>query len=468
MELVHYIEERHHARGIVYLISEYSFEEASKLYEALPSIKAITKDVVITRTDLDRFSVAINSFDELNKAIQKTENVSDIFLMILGSALKFKSSDIHIEAAEKKIEVRMRLDGILQIVGELPKELWSKISSRIKLMAGLKINITDKPQDGRFSIVLGDEKVDVRVSTLPTTFGESVVMRILMSMTELDFDQLGLQDTVLSIVVKQMKKPTGMFITTGPTGSGKTTTLYAILQKLNKPGEKIITLEDPVEYKLLGINQSQIDPDKDYTFAKGLRSILRQDPDIVMVGEIRDLETAEVAIQAALTGHFMLSTIHTNSAAGAIPRFLSMGVKPFLLAPALNAIMGQRLVRRLCQKCKQAAKLDDALMERVKITLGKISKEFLEKKKIDLNNLKFFTSPGCVECQNLGFKGRVGIYELLEMNKEIEQLILKNELSTYVIEETAVKFGMITMAQDGLLKALAGVTSAEEIFRVVE
>lgn len=468
LELIHVLEERHHAKGILYLISEQSFEEGLKMYAILPNIKPITKDVIITEADLNKFSAAIGSFLELSSALNKTENVSDVFLMILGSALKFKSSDVHIEAADVSVTIRLRLDGILQIVGELKKEVWAKIISRIKLMSGLKINIIDKPQDGRFSIVLGKEKVDIRVSTLPTTFGESVVMRILMPMAELKFEQLGLQDTVLEAMERQAARPTGMFITTGPTGSGKTTTLYAILQRLNKPGKKIITLEDPVEYKLPGINQSQIDPGKDYTFAKGLRSILRQDPDIVMVGEIRDLETAEVAIQAALTGHLMLSTVHTNNAAGAIPRLLSIGVKSFLMGPALNAIMGQRLVRRLCQSCKKVSELDEKTKERAKDLVGKISPALLEKKKIDLNNLVFYTSPGCVECQNLGFKGRIGIYELLEMNKDIEQLILKGELSAYVVEEVAIKNGMITMVQDGLLKALEGTTSVDEIFRVVE
>ena len=256
-----------------------------------------------------------------------------------------------------------------------------------------------------------------------------------------------------------------MIMNTGPTGSGKTTTLYAVLQKLNEPGVKIITLEDPVEYKLEGINQSQIDPSRDYTFAKGLKSILRQDPDVVMVGEIRDLETAEVAIQAALTGHLMLSTIHTNSAAGAIPRFLSMGVKPFLLAPALNAVIGQRLVRKLCEKCKKEAPLDEETVKKVKETLGAIQNTAV---KIDLNSLKFFASVGCEACQGLGYKGRLGIYEIMVMNKEIEQMILKSEVSEYVMQEAAVKNGMITMAQDGLLKALDGITSVDEVFRVAE
>lgn len=467
-DLLHVLQERHHANGVIYLISENSLKEALKFYATLPIVKPVSKDVNITEEDLNRFAPAIATLAELKKQFATLTNISDLITLTIAGALKNDSSDIHIEAEEKQVVVRYRLDGILQETGILGKELWPRIISRIKLLAGLKINVTDKPQDGRFTIILQDKKVDVRVSTLPTVFGESVVMRILKPMASLTFEQLGLQDTVLEALKKQVERPTGMVITTGPTGSGKTTTLYAVLQRLNEPGVKIITLEDPVEYKLEGINQSQIDASKDYTFAKGLRSILRQDPDIVMVGEIRDLETAETAIQAALTGHFMLSTIHTNSAAGAIPRFLSMGVKPFLLAPALNAVMGQRLVRRLCEKCKTAAKLDDAVLQRAKDTLQKIPSDFLIKHKIDLNNLQFFTAPGCEVCNGLGYKGRIGIYELMEMNKDIEQLILKSEASSFVIEEIAVKNGMITMAQDGLLKALQGITSVEEVFRVVE
>jgi type II secretory ATPase GspE/PulE/Tfp pilus assembly ATPase PilB-like protein len=255
-----------------------------------------------------------------------------------------------------------------------------------------------------------------------------------------------------------------MIITTGPTGSGKTTTLYAVLRKLNNPQTKIITIEDPIEYQLSGVNQSQTS--KNYTFAEGLRSIVRQDPDIVMVGEIRDLETAEIAIQAALTGHLVLSTIHTNDAAGTVPRFLSMGAKPYLLAPALNAMIGQRLVRKICQKCKHEVKLEDEVLKRVKDLLSELLEE--DKKKVDFDNLKFYKGDGCEACQGIGYKGRIGIYEVLTMNQEIEKLILSGQASEYDMRDNAKKNGMITMVQDGLLKALDGITSVEEIFRVSE
>ena len=260
-----------------------------------------------------------------------------------------------------------------------------------------------------------------------------------------------------------------MIISTGPTGSGKTTTLYAILNKLNKPETKIITLEDPVEYKLKGINQSQIDRGKDYTFARGLRSILRQDPDVVMVGEMRDLETADVAINAALTGHLVISTIHTNSASGAIPRFLAMGVKPFLLSPALNAIIGQRLLRKICPECKVEDAIDNDIMTKILNILSKIPMESAEKLDAkELNNLKFYKGQGCPACHGLGYKGRVGVYEIMTMNAEIEKVILSGKVSEYEIEAIAIKNGMLTMVQDGLLKAKDGITAVEEVFKKTE
>jgi type II secretory ATPase GspE/PulE/Tfp pilus assembly ATPase PilB-like protein len=292
-------------------------------------------------------------------------------------------------------------------------------------------------------------------------------MRILHSGSKgVTFDELGLRGEAHARLKKEIQRPNGMIITTGPTGSGKTTTMYAVLRTLNKPGVKIITLEDPVEIKMEGINQSQVDASRDYTFGKGLKSILRQDPDICMVGEIRDLETAETAIQMALTGHLMLSTIHTNSASGAIPRFLSMGVKPFLLAPSLNSVIGQRLVRRICESCKEETKLEPDVLERVQKILAALPEA--EKKNVNFEQLTFFKGKGCDECSGLGYKGRIGIYEIFTMSKEIEQVILSNEVSEYTIQELAVKNGMVTMAQDGLLKALDKITTVEEVFRVTE
>ena len=466
-EILFQIQERSHgAGGAIYMISERSFAAAFKLYEALPVIKKIVKGVTIPEADLQKFQKEVKSFKDLQTRVTGVP-VTEVVTLLIASGMNSDASDIHVEAGESGIVVRFRLDGVLNVVATLPADLWPKVISRIKLLSALKLNITDRPQDGRFTIFLTNDKIDVRVSTIPTAYGESVVMRLLRGkVSAAKFENLGLRGRAFEILAKEIERPNGMIITTGPTGSGKTTTLYGILLKLNSPETKIITLEDPVEYKLEGINQSQIDHSKEYTFAKGLRSILRQDPDVIMVGEMRDLETSETAIQAALTGHLVLSTIHTNSASGAVPRFLSMGVKPFLLAPALNAVIGQRLVRKICQECKIEDKLASETMERVKELLGAISEKSGEK--VDLKKLKFWKGSGCQMCGNLGFKGRVGIYEIMQMTKEIEKVILSGEISEYKMQELAVENGMVTMVQDGLLKALDGITSVDEVFRTAE
>ncbi len=465
-ELTYQMAERARANAAIYMISEQSLALALKLYGILPKIKEIQKGVKINEEEIAKFRKETKSFADLAEKI-KGVPVTDVVTFVIAGAVEGKSSDIHIEAEENDVKVRYRIDGILQDVAKLEKNQWKQIISRIKLLSALKLNVTARPQDGRFTIFLDGEETDVRVSTIPTAYGESVVMRILRSSAAgLNFDDLGFRGQAYTEMKRQVERPNGMLITTGPTGSGKTTTLYAILTKLNEPGVKIITLEDPVEYRLQGINQSQIDSSKDYTFAKGLKSILRQDPDVVLVGEIRDLETAEVAIQAALTGHFLLSTIHTNSAAGAIPRFLSMGVKPFLLAPALNAIIAQRLIRKICADCKQEYKPAAEEAKRAADELGKLPAGSGEKP--DLKNLKFFHGKGCPKCANLGYRGRVGIYEVFVMNKDVEQVILSAEISEYKMQEIAVAGGMVTMVQDGLLKALDGITTLEEVFRVAE
>ncbi|MFA6547829.1 MAG: GspE/PulE family protein [Candidatus Magasanikbacteria bacterium] len=465
-DFLYQLGERHHAKVVLHLISKNSFDHVVKLYANLPIVKAITKDINITDEELNKFGEKIDNLQSLQEKFLNV-SVTDILSLMIAAALKINSSDIHVEAEENGIAVRYRIDGILHDVATLPKEQWKRFVSRIKLLSALKININDKPQDGRVTLALGSGNLDVRVSTMPTIHGESVVMRILHSGSKgVTFDELGLRGDAFNRLKREVERPNGMIITTGPTGSGKTTTLYGILRTLNKPGVKIITLEDPIEIKMEGINQSQVDISKDYTFAKGLRSILRQDPDICMVGEIRDLESAEIAIQAALTGHLMLSTIHTNSASGVIPRFLSMGVKPFLLAPALNAVIGQRLVRRICEFCKEEDTATAEKLERAKKILSELPEA--EKKNVDMNNLHFYKGKGCEKCSGLGYKGRVGIYEIFTMTKEIEQIILSTEVSEYKIQELAVKGGMTTMAQDGLLKALDKITSLDEIFRVTE
>ena len=460
------LQERVNSHGMLYLISENSLNHVIKMYARLPIIKSLSKDVSIREEDMKKVQADVTDFKALQQILQKT-TTTDLVTLLLGAALKLEASDLHVEAEEKGIVVRVRLDGILHDAATLDKTKFSKLLSRIKLIAGLKINIITKPQDGRFTIKMSDGDVDVRVSTMPTVFGESIVMRLLPQKKEgLSFDDIGLYGEAYEKLKKETLRPNGMIVTTGPTGSGKTTTLYAIMTLLNKPDVKIITLEDPVEYRMEGINQSQVEVDKDYTFAKGLRSVLRQDPDIAMVGEIRDLETAEISIQAALTGHLILTTMHTNSAAATIPRFLSMGTKPFLLAPSLNCVIGQRLVRKLCEKCKKETKLTPDQKEKfdeiVKAMPEKKQKEFLGKPQV------FYDAPGCEVCHGIGYRGRTAIYEILSVTEDMEKLILAGRISENKIQGSAVEQGMTTMAQDGLFKAQEGITSIAEVFRVTE
>lgn len=465
-DLLFTLQEQNHANGGLYVISEKSYKRVLKLYDTLPVVKAITKDISIHAEDVEKVQATVNDFRSLQAQLEKT-STTDILMLLLGAGLKLGASDVHIEAEEKGIMVRLRLDGILHDAAELPKEAYKQLNSRIKLMSSLKINITDKPQDGRFTIKITEGDVDVRVSTIPTVFGESVVLRLLHQAREgLTLEKIGLYGDAFGKLKREIERPNGMVITTGPTGSGKTTTLYAVLQLLNKPGVKIITLEDPVEYRMGGINQSQIDRSKEYTFAKGLRSILRQDPNIVMVGEIRDFETADIAVQAALTGHLLFSTIHTNNAAGAIPRFLSMGVKPFLLVYALNCVIGQRLVRRICENCKQPAEPTPEQLERINEIVERMPDK--EKTAVKGKALSFFKGAGCEVCNKIGYKGRIGIYEIFVMTQTIKELTLTGQASEFEIEQAAVKEGMVTMVQDGILKALDGVTTVDEVFRVIE
>lgn len=466
-ELAADLGKKQHAKVQVYLISEDSLDQGLQVYNRIPTPKEVIYGYRIEAADLERYAHEMESVAQLQEKIT-TVSTTDIVTLMIGAALKADASDIHVEAEEDAVKIRFRLDGILSDAAKLPRETWKHVIGRLKLLAGVKINVEKVPQDGRITIYLPNEKIDIRVSFLPTSYGESVVMRILRPKSiALEFSKLGIRPQANEELIREMERPNGMIITTGPTGSGKTTTLYAMLKKLNGPDVKIITLEDPIEYKLEGINQSQIEHGKHYDFASGLRSLLRQDPDIVMVGEIRDLETAEVAIQAALTGHLMLSTIHTNSASGAIPRFLSMGVKPFLLSPAINAIIGQRLVRRLCEKCKKPIKLEQSVMEKVKQQLETISPA--SKEKPDLTKLAFFgPGEGCSVCHGIGYKGRIGIYEIMTMNEELEAELLKPDVSEHRIQEIALNHGMVTMTQDGLLKALDGLTSVDEVLRVAD
>ena len=353
-----------------YLISENSFSSALEIYKSIPKVKTVQRGIDISEESLEKYKLEISSYKYLGEKINQV-NISDIITLILATALKIDASDVHIEAEEREVAVRLRIDGVLQDAASIDHQKWKMIIARLKILAKVKINIEDKPQDGRFTITIAKGKIDVRCSFLPTAFGESVVLRLLKpSSAGLAFSELGLLSQVSTALEREISKPNGLILTTGPTGAGKTTTLYTILNRLNKPGVKIITLEDPIEYQLEGINQSQIDTSRNYGFAEGLRSLLRQDPNVVMIGEIRDQETAEIAIQASLTGHLVVSTLHTNDASGVIPRLIDMGVKPYFLVPSINAVIGQRLVRKLCPECKVEHILETEEMEQVKKNSG--------------------------------------------------------------------------------------------------
>lgn len=384
--------------------------------------------------------------------------------VMLSNAVEGNASDIHIEPSEKDVRVRYRIDGILHTSLMLPKSIHAAIVTRIKILSNLKIDESRLPQDGRFHVDVGKKSVDLRVSILPLIYGEKIVMRLLDKTGNVPtLEQLGIRGRGLLWIKENLKKTHGIFLITGPTGSGKSTTLYSILSILNTPTVNIITLEDPVEYFIEGVNQSQINPDIGLTFAAGLRSILRQDPNIVMVGEVRDRETAEIAVQAALTGHLLFSTLHTNNAIGAIPRLLDMGIEAFLLTASVNVVMAQRLVRRICLDCKQPADLLAPVEKEIIEHLENVPPEYLEG--INTKEFKIFKGVGCEKCGHTGYAGRFGIFEVLPMPTEIQELLM-GKVPPQKIYEVAARLGMITMKQDGIIKVLRGETTMEEIIRV--
>ena len=386
------------------------------------------------------------------------------------------ASDIHIESLEKTVLIRYRVDGILRDVMDLPKSLQDGLVARIKILSNLKIDEHRLPQDGRFKIENKDYKISFRVSIIPVYDGEKVVMRLLDEGKKiLTLEQLGLQPKVLDSVKADLSKPNGIILVTGPTGSGKTTTLYTMMDILNKPGVNISTIEDPIEYRMPRINQSQVNPKIGFTFAMGLRALLRQDPNIIMVGEIRDRETAGIAVNAAMTGHLVLSTLHTNDAPTALPRLLDMGIEPFLVSSTTNMIMAQRLVRKICQNCITSytiKKEEAAQIEKDHgINIAEISQAMSQAKAVskteDFSSILFFKGKGCNKCGRNGYKGRIGIYEVLPMTEEIKNLV-NTRADSNAIRAKARGQGMITMLEDGFLKAKAGVTTIEEILRVTK
>jgi len=407
--------------------------------------------------------------DLVKESIQDAP-VAKLVQVVIRHAIDGRASDVHIEPIENNYRVRFRVDGILHSSLVLPLDVGRAVVSRIKILSNLKIDEKRKPQDGRFKIDDGGESIDFRVSTLPVVDGEKVAMRVLVKNEEMaNLEKLGLIGKNFEILSKKIKDPYGILLITGPTGSGKSTTLYAFLNILNEEGSNIITLEDPVEYFIEGANQSQIRPEIGYTFANGLRSILRQDPNIIMVGEIRDNETAELAIHAALTGHLVLSTLHTNDAIGAIPRMIDMNIEPFLLTSSLRVVVAQRLVRRICEKCKEKERVPRAIVDKARKEIENIPKDELDKYGVNISNeLKFFKGKGCDLCGNSGFKGRLAVYEVLEINEKMQDIISEGEGIEAKIREESKNQGIIKLRQDGILKALKGQTTLSEIGRVTE
>ena len=432
----------------------------------------ITDEIKIERPLAKKIERRITDLMSLQEEIKGklSSSTSDLLNMIMAGGISLGTSDIHIEPTEEKAKMRIRIDGVLQDVVEFDKKTYNSLISRIRLTSGVKLNVENKPQDGRFTILYpGDDKnkeysIEIRMSILPSEYGGAIVMRILDPRNLITIDKLGLRDELLQIFKREIKKPNGMIIVTGPTGSGKTTSLYAFLKHINSSEIKIITIEDPIEYHLDGISQTEVAPDEGYTFANGLRAIVRQDPDAILVGEIRDLETASIGLQTALTGHTVFSTLHTNDAAGAIPRLQALGEKPVNIAPAVNVIIAQRLVRKLCNRCKEEVNLKESgYFEKVKSSLENLS----DKKEVDYSEeTAIFKAKGCKNCNFTGYRGRLGIFEALVVDEDLQDLIFSNP-STSEIRNRAIEKGMVTLKQDGIIKFLKGETTAEEIDRVV-
>jgi len=390
------------------------------------------------------------------------KSVTELSEVILGGAMNLEASDIHIEPREEESKIRVRIDGLLQDVTVFGREIYERILSRIKLLSGMKLNISDRPQDGRFSVLIGGLPIEIRASTLPAEYGESIVLRILNPKSLIEMESLGLREDLLELFKKEIKKPNGMIIVTGPTGCGKTTTLYAILKKIQNPEIKIITIEDPIEYHLKGISQTQVDPKAGYDFANGLKSIMRQDPDVILVGEIRDLETSEITLQAALTGHLVFTTLHTNDAAGTVARLTSLGAKPSNIGPAINMVIAQRLVRMVCKKCTEFKKISPEGLKKLKKEMGSSKGVKITKLTPELKTPKI---KGCQNCNFTGYRGRIGIFEAFLVDDEMEKFILTSP-SIAALREKIIKKGMITMKKDGLIKVLEGITTIEEVERV--
>lgn len=467
LEAVEFITKEHGLQPFYYILSLTNFQNILKGYTGLgEEVSQVLEGAK------DRFAEEEAEEDlELEGNIQevlKKAPVSKIVSIIIKHGVDSRASDIHIEPEKEYSRVRYRIDGIMTESLQLPAYLHNSVVTRIKVLADLQLDETRKPQDGRIRLNLAKQEINLRISTLPLIGTEKVVMRILDTTGKVpQLKDLGYTKSNIELIEKGMHRSHGMILVTGPTGSGKSTTLYSVLNILNESSVNIVTLEDPAEFYIPGVNQSQVNPDVGFSFASGLRSMLRQDPDIIMVGEVRDHETAELAVNAALTGHLMFSTLHTSNALGAMPRLIDMGLEPYLLSATLAAAIAQRLVRKICEYCKVDIEIPAELEKQVREALATLPEQFKPKELADTKKLKFYKGNGCVRCNDSGYKGRTSIAEVIVVEDEIKQLIADGA-DAKQLEDAAIKSGVVFMQQDGFLRALEGVTTIEEILRVMQ
>lgn len=468
LNVLRFIGEKEKAEIKKYAVTKDVFSEIMDLY--LGASEAVEQAVRSFKEDITFGGGEKEEEGDKRIEVLKDAPVTKLVQVIISHAIEGHASDIHIEPMDRDYRVRYRVDGVLHVSLILPKGIGPVVISRIKILANLKIDEKRKPQDGRFRLVSGGKEIDFRVSTLPVIDGEKIVLRILDKEEGVsNIGSLGLMGSANENLMRAIKETYGMILLTGPTGSGKSTTLYAFLKILNNEERNVITLEDPIEYELEGLNQSQIKPEIGYTFASGLRTILRQDPNIIMVGEIRDGETAELAVHAALTGHLMFSTLHTNTATGAIPRLIDMGIEPFLLSSSLRLVAAQRLVRKICEECKEEESVSDSVKTQLIEELKNVSEDELKKYGVDLGaEVKLYHGRGCDNCNGTGLKGRLAIYEAVPVNEAIKTIIVEKAGNENLINQERDKMGVLTIKQDGILKVLKGMTTLEEVERLTE
>jgi type IV pilus assembly protein PilB len=475
LQTIDFVERKTGHKVVPYIATEKNIEKVLEEQKG----KELGEEIGAALQEIEQTTLKIEETNqELTDTAIRDAPIARIVGMILETAVKTGASDIHLEPGEEGSRLRYRIDGILEEKRKIPREMHDSVIARIKILAKMKIDEKRLPQDGRFSVQVGNTHTDLRVSTLPTIYGEKVVIRLLKEEGIVyTFRDLGMRGLCLRKFEEALLKPNGMILVTGPTGSGKTVTLASALSKLNTVRVNIVTLEDPVEIRVDGVNQVQINPQAGLTFATGLRSFLRQDPNVIMVGEVRDGETAELAVHAALTGHLVLSTLHTNSAAGALPRLLDMGVQNFLLSSTLNAVLAQRLVRKVCVDCKQPSDAPDSIKEDIIKIIDQVAsnKVLMSKdvelakfvKSIDKQNIKLYHGAGCNKCGNTGYRGRLGIYELLAMSDALAHAVVENNPAN-VVEKISIEEGMLTLLQDGYLRVVEGSTTLEEVMRVAK